>query len=124
MRQRGLGRAFAALLLLWFAVVTGAPSAFHSCPVHDRAHATGPDAQHGTHSHRLPDSGDHGACTCIGDCAVGGVAPGVPAARTNVVVAATSQVRAPLPAPDSPAVTAPAFVLPYANGPPGARRVA
>src|SRR5688572_23476436 len=124
MQRTGLGRVFAALLLLWFAVVTGAPTALHSCPVHDSTHASAPDLQHTAHSHQLPDSSDHTACTCIGDCAVGGVAPGIPAPRTNVVVAATSQVRAPLPAPDWPAVTAPAFVLPYANGPPGALRVA
>jgi hypothetical protein len=112
------------LLLLWFAVVTGAPAALHACPVHDATPAATPDAQHATHSHHLPDGDDHGGCTCIGDCVAGGVAPGLPATRATFVAATTESLRAPLPAPESPAVTPPAFVLPYANGPPGARRVA
>ncbi len=122
MRRTGIGRVSAALLLLWFAVVSGgAPAALHVCPVHDGAQAvTGSD--HAAHSHDAPADGGH-VCTCFGDCATGGVAPGIAAARTNIITAATVEPRAPLPAPDAPAVSAPAFVLPYANGPPGAHRV-
>jgi hypothetical protein len=125
MRRSGLERAFAVVMLLWFACITGAPAAFHSCPVHDATRAPAGAATHDAHSHHLPaPHGDHGACTCIGDCRAGGVAPGIPAAGAALPSVTRSQLRAPLPRPDSPALAPPAFLLPYANGPPGARRVA
>jgi hypothetical protein len=125
MRRTGLERVFAALMLLWFACITGAPASLHSCPVHDAVRAPGADTTHAAHSHEAPSpDGDHTACTCLGDCSAGGMAPGIPAARATLSAVAHAEVRAPLPQPDSPRLTAPAFLLPYANGPPGARRVA
>jgi hypothetical protein len=124
MRRTPLDRVFAAVVLLWFAFITGGPAALHSCPVHDDARAPVGAATHDAHSHQLPDSHDHSSCTCLGDCTAGGVAPVVPAARAALAHVTEPQVRAPLPQPDSPALAAPAFLLPCANGPPGARRVA
>lgn len=125
MRRSGLERVFAALMLLWFACITGAPASLHSCPVHDGARGSAGDATHAEHSHEVPSpQGDHTACTCLGDCSAGGIAPGIAAARTTLPAVVPTELPAPLPQPDSPAVTAPAFLLPYANGPPGARRVA
>lgn len=111
-------------MLLWFAWMTGAPASFHSCPVHDAARVPAGDT-HAAHSHQAPSpQGNHAACTCLGDCSAGGIAPGIPPARTTLPAVAAVEPTAPLPQPDSPALTAPAFLLPYANGPPGARRVA
>jgi hypothetical protein len=124
MRRHALGQFCAALLLIWFAVLTGAPSALHACPVHDPSFATAPDAQHNAHSHQTPQGGDHQACSCIGDCIANSVPPALPAGGEAFVVARTCVLEAPIQAPDSPAVTSPAFVLPYANGPPGSLRVA
>jgi hypothetical protein len=125
MTRSGLERIVAALVLLWYACVTGAPASFHACPVHDGDRGAGADATHAAHSHEAPGPGDHDACTCLGDCSAGGIAPAVPAARTTPPPAvAHTKVLAPLPQPESPALTAPAFLRPYANGPPGAGRVA
>jgi hypothetical protein len=124
LRRHRFGRACAALLLLWFAAIVGAPSALHSCAVHGTGGAAAPEAEHSAHSHQLPDGADHSACTCFGDCAAGGVPPAIPVARATFALAASDRIRAPLPAPDAPAVTTPAFLLPYANGPPGTARVA
>ena len=122
MPRQGLGRFCAALLLIWFAVLTGAPSALHACPVHDPSYATTPDAQHNAHSHQAPEGGDHQACTCIGDCVANSVPPALPAGGEMFALAPTYALQAPVPAPDSPVVTRPALVLPYANGPPGSLR--
>lgn len=125
MRRSGLERVFAALMLLWFACITGAPASLHSCPVHDPARVPTGDTAHAAHPHQSPSPhGDHAACTCLGDCSAGGMAPGIPAVRATLPAVAHTEPRAPLPQPDSPALTAPPFLLPYANGPPGARRVA
>lgn len=131
-----LKRAFAALLLLWFAVSTGEPAALHSCPVHDprasaqaRGTALGLDAQPGgalghSHSHQVPqrDSEQRG-CTCIGECSAGSSVTWLPGARVVLAVADVRQIRMELPPAESPAITAPAFLLPYANGPPSGGRV-
>jgi hypothetical protein len=118
-------RRFAAIMLLWFACITGAPASLHSCPVHDAARVPVGDTSHAAHSHQAPSPhGDHTACTCLGDCSAAGIAPVLAAARITLPAVAHSESRARLPQPDSPALTAPAFLLPYANGPPGARRVA
>jgi hypothetical protein len=125
MRRSGMERVFAAIMLLWFAGIIGAPASLHSCPVHDAARVPAGDTTHAAHSHQTPSRhGDHTGCTCLGDCSAGGIAPGIPAARTALPAVAGTELRAPLPQPDAPALTAPAFLLPYANGPPGARRVA
>jgi hypothetical protein len=134
MRRSRLERAFAAVLLLWFACMSGAPAALHSCPMHDAAlasagsldlaatHVGGP---HDAHAHHLPRrDNDHRACTCIGDCCANGLAPGLPAARVVLLEGSDGTARPPLPPPDSRALAAPEFLLPYANGPPGPARVA
>lgn len=123
MRRSRLERIFAALLLLWFACITGAPASFHSCPVHASGREPA-DATHAAHSHEAPSPGDHAACTCLGDCSAGGTAPAAPAARNSLPAVTHTELPAPLPQPISPALIAPAFLRPYANGPPGAGRVA
>ena len=67
MHQRLLERAFAALLLVWFTVLSGEPAALHSCPVHDVPLHAGHAAAHASHSHTAPEHGtSHKACTGIG----------------------------------------------------------
>jgi len=137
MHRYGLERPFAALLLLWFAVITGELAALHSCPVHDApasAPAGGTAHAHDAHSvrpashspsHPIPERDDgHRSCTCIDDCNAGAVAAGIPGARMVLVVAGVRQIRVELPPAESPGITAPAFLLPYANGPPHHGRVA
>jgi hypothetical protein len=120
MRRSGLERILAALALLWFACITGAPASFHSCPVHDGARGPTRHATHTAHSHEAPTPGDHAACTCVGDCSAGGIVPVVPAGRTTLSGVTRPAPPGPRPQPDSPALSAPPFLLPYANGPPGA----
>jgi hypothetical protein len=122
MLRNRVGRVCATLLLLWFAVTSGAPSLLHTCPVHDTV-ATAID-DHGEHAHQAPDGADHATCTCFGDCATSGVAPGLPAARATIALGTTSEIPEPSHGHLSPAATRPALVLPYANGPPGSVRVA
>jgi hypothetical protein len=123
MRRPGLQRVFAATMLLWFACVTGAPEAWHSCPVHDVAVASPAHGGHAAHAHQ-PARGDtdRNTCTCIGDCCAAGATPSLPAERTALVVVASQSLQAAFPQPVSPALAAPAFLHPYANGPPGAPR--
>src|SRR3712207_1825677 len=87
MRRHSLHRAFAALLAVWFAVVTAEPAALHQCPMHDQALApaavaNATPADHGgyashvhvtagqtkpAHDGGQEPSGGH-ACTCMGQC--------------------------------------------------------
>jgi hypothetical protein len=123
MRRRPLDRAFAALLLVWFAIVLAEPAALHACPMHD-APPQASDAGH-SHSHQAPAPRDqHRGCTCIGDCSAGGSVAGVPPRSVHLADAPVRCHPAALPPAISPAITAPAFLLPYANGPPGGRHVA
>jgi hypothetical protein len=135
MRQRPVHRAFAALLLLWFAAVVAEPAALHACPVHDpltlaaaEPHAaSGGDhgAAHADPTHQAPGHGDapH-QCLCIGDCAASAPPAVLAAGSTVLAVVVLIDGRVALPQIDSPRGRAPAFLLPYPNGPPAASRVA
>ena len=130
MHRNRVERAFAAVLLLWFACITGAPAALHACPVHDGGSGAlvAPGAEHsgahGAHGRQIPEGGgEHAACTCVGDCSAAGVVPALPAAHARLITGWVGP-NAALPMHDSPALVASAFVLPYANGPPGPARVA
>jgi hypothetical protein len=119
------GRVFAALLLIWFAVISGEPRALHSCPVHDVPAHVGHAAAHAVHSHAPPPDGrGRATCTCIGDCNVGGFAPAIPSPRITIgAVATTRELRVAEPPLASALPAAAPFLLPYANGPPADRRV-
>jgi hypothetical protein len=123
MHRHLLRRAFASLLLVWFAIVLAEPAVLHGCPMHDAA-TPARGATH-SHSHEAPAPQDeHLGCTCIGDCSAGASVAGVPARSVRLADAPVSRYRAALPPATSPVVTASAFLLPYANGPPGGRHVA
>ena len=122
MHRHLVGRALAAVLLIWFAVISGEPRALHSCPVHDIPAHAGHAATHASHSHTTHGPG-HAVCTCLGACAAGGLVPAVPSARVTIGSGTTREPRAPLPPVASALPTAAPFLLPYANGPPAARRV-
>lgn len=127
MHRHWLERAFAAFVLVWFVVVTTEPAVLHSCPVHGPvAGAAVAAEQHGAgHSDasRAPDD-HHAACTCVGDCSAGGFSVGLLTAEQRLVAATPRNSRAAPTQADLPRITAPPFLLPYANGPPGIRIVA
>jgi hypothetical protein len=134
-------------MLLWFALVTAEPALLHSCPVHSgtsssHAAAAAEHAEHdfaaGAHAshadaatpaaHESPahdgDAPEQHRCACIGDCSSGAVITGLPAARPSVVASVQWIVRTSIAPGDAPLVTAPEFLRPYANGPPGGLRIA
>jgi hypothetical protein len=49
------------------------------------------------------------------------MAAGIPGSRVVLAITEAWQIHLDLPGATSPAITAPAFLLPYANGPPGGR---
>ena len=147
MRRSPLGSAFAAALLVWFALVSAEPAFLHSCPVHGGAsstHAAAEPATHGDHDSGTAAHSAHASrgapsahessshdeapeqhrCACIGDCSSGPAIAGLPAGSTAVIASADWIVRASIARDDSPLVTAPAFLRPYANGPPSGHVIA
>jgi hypothetical protein len=123
MHRRLLDRALTALLLVWFAIVLAEPAALHACPMHDVPAQT--SAAGHSHSHQGPAPQDqHRGCTCIGHCSAGTSVAGVPAPSVWIAVTPVSRFRAAFAPATSSAGTAPAFLLPYANGPPARRHVA
>lgn len=122
MRHHVWNRACAAVLALWFAIVTGAPVGIHPCPVHDGPAA--PSASHAAHghahgaSHHSQGHGGAGAqCHCIGQCCVstGAAIPGALVATFAIVTVAVREAAHPAYAYVHVAA---AHVLPFANGPP------
>ena len=150
MGHRPLQRALSTLLVAWFALVTLEPVALHSCPVHGWSSAAplgpapvssgavnpagatpvplGADADdHADHGPAIPahsGDGEEHDCACIGDCAPPSSASALPATRTAFVQTDTRQIRLERPSAESPSITAPEFLLPYANGPPAGHRIA
>jgi hypothetical protein len=146
MRRSPLGNAFAAVMLLWFALVTAEPAVLHSCPVHS-GHVQGSTVNRGEHD-AASGAGDHShhaasgspaaqeaqshdgdapaahRCACIGDCSTGTSIAGLPSARVAIATSVEWQVRGTVVRDASPIVTAPEFLRPYANGPPSGRRIA
>jgi hypothetical protein len=122
MPRHWLSRAFAALVLLWFAVVTTEPAALHLCPVHGAPAAAGATAEHvgDGHSHHGPSQGgEQTTCTCIGDCSAGGFSVALSSPAQPLVVVAPESSEGPRLETGRPRIPAAAFLLPYANGPPG-----
>ncbi len=133
-------------MLLWFALITAGPAVLHPCPVH-----SGTSAAHGTvgHGDLEPTAGDHAGhiqhgtpaaqpeshshgggdpeqhrCACIGDCSSGTFVSGLPSGHAALVDVAAWTDRTPATRDESAIVTAPAFLRPYANGPPLGLRIA
>ncbi len=133
MRTHPVKRVLAAFLLLWFAVVTVEPAALHACPVHSgavpaAAESSDPHAGHGvSHAATAPGEGGHERqdhqCLCIGDCAAA-VAAALLTATPQLTAAVAYPEHSGIAEPGVPRIRAPAFLLPYPNGPPAARIVA
>lgn len=125
MTRSWVERALAAVMAVWFVLVTIEPAALHSCPMHGghtAAHAAATAAAHVGDHHaghagtpEAPTAAQH--CTCLGDCA--GAALAVLPARAHTpwpaAVAAVSSLP-PLEAGFTP--PAASFARPFANGPP------
>lgn len=147
MHRSPLGSAFAAVMLLWFALITAEPAVLHSCPVHSGAsspHGSAPSShgagnaaadEHAGHEQHSPvsahpsqshdgDTPDQHRCACIGDCSSGPSASGLPAASASPAAAIEWAVRHSVIRDESVIVTAPAFLRPFANGPPAGHRIA
>ena len=128
MTRSWVERALAAVMAVWFVLVTIEPAALHSCPMHGghtaaHAAATAPAAAHAPDHHAghavtpeaPPAAAQH--CTCLGDCAGGALAVLPSRAHTPwpAAVAAVSSLP-PLEAGFTP--PAAPFALPFGNGPP------
>jgi hypothetical protein len=137
MLRHALHRAFSALLALWFALVTGAPTLVHSCPMHDGplaiVPAAGPShqaramqavhAMHAVHAaHGDHDrSGDRGhSCSCLGRCSAAAGAA-LPAGGRLAWLAGVVDVEPRLDAAPRYVPAAVDFLRPFANGPPTSR---
>lgn len=133
--MRGLARrACAGVLALWFLAGGVAHAAgAHHCPHHDalpsgeEAASAHPGAQPpaAVHSagHAAPENpaapaGDHGPCTCVGQCHAGSV-PGLPATPDPSTAAAgnVDPSTASVPSPPARRALVP-FALPWGNAPP------
>jgi hypothetical protein len=134
MRLTTTRRAIAALLAVWFTLVSVDPMWLHACPMHGgvslrvehdgalHAAAQSEQSGHGHHTERSapqPSHEGHG-CLCLGDCQSGGSAP-LPA------MAAALPTHEIVGAPVSPPVfwrihraAWLAYLLPYAHAPPTA----
>lgn len=127
MPRHPLERLFAAFVLLWFVVVTTEPAVLHACPVHGASPADGMPAEHhtGGHSHsESAPSDDDSACTCVGDCNAGGFSVAVSSAEQRLAVIMPRGNEGPRLETELPRIVAPAFLLPYAIGPPRVRALA
>jgi hypothetical protein len=133
MRLTATRRAIAALLAVWFTLVSVDPMWLHACPMHGGGSlrvenhgaldAAGPQhaAHHGTTERSAPETPHEGhTCLCLGDCQSGGSAP-LPATAASVP---TDDI---VGAPASPPVfwrvhraAWLAYLLPYAHAPPTA----
>jgi hypothetical protein len=127
-RHRGT-RALAAFILAWFVAVATELPLLHACAVHGTA-ASASAEQHGPAHHGALDSnthetpGDHAACSCMGDCSAGGFSVGLWSPEHRFSVAPARDAGVVFFEADAARLPAPAFLLPYANGPPGTSVVA
>jgi hypothetical protein len=111
-------RLTAAVLGLWFGIMTAEPARLHACPMHDLAMAnvgTHQMAHHHGASH--DQNSEKHSCTCVGTCAATAApsAPVSPAVPVSIVAVSDEGIAAL-----ARAVVAPAFAIPFANGPPTA----
>lgn len=116
-----------ALLLVFIGVGTTEAYAVRECPHHDPAGSLAADDHRAPHDVvRVPEEGDrrpaHDStqppCSCVGTCHASADAPLGSTAPVRVHLADRIAVQAP-PAPSiSPLPDAPAYLLPYPNGPP------
>ena len=125
MRDHRLKRAFAALVLLWFVVATTQADTLHRCSVHGASVATtehGGGAGHSHHAEAPAD--DEATCSCVGDCSAGGFSVAISGAEQRLVTVTLHDTGGSRIDTDAPKIAAPAFFLPYANGPPELRTLA
>jgi len=138
-RRNWVYRAFAGIISAWLVICLVEPAQLHTCAMHGGlaiggahaiAHGTGGHAGSAAHhaapspaaastqSHhdRDSDSQSH-QCSCLGDCSVGKTPLSLPGATAALQAAPIGRV-AVTPAGEVPAITAPQFLLPFANGPP------
>ena len=119
MRARHLvHRLFAALVGLWFGVLTAEPASLHACPMHDpvaAAATSGASQGHAHHAGTDRESPGSHHCTCIGTCATA-AAPASPVAGPIPVALAMS--KDPGIAAYTRFASAIEFAIPFANGPP------
>ncbi len=110
-------------MLTWFVVVTTEPAALHLCPVHAAPVST--EGHAGAHAHQQPSpNGEQAACTCVGDCSAGGFSVALSSAEQRFTAAPPRTSDGPGLEVELPRIPAPAFFLPYANGPPELRSLA
>jgi hypothetical protein len=130
MRRSSSGRVFASLFAFWFAFSLAEPAAMHSCPMHGAGeasvHAHGAVAHHAGGTQHSSSDSDHAArhCTCLGSCCASSANAAVPCAGVSLETVAAYATERRTPGLRARAITAPAFFLPYANGPPGPATVA
>src|SRR5687768_9465855 len=125
MRDHRPKRAFAALVLLWFVVATTQAETLHRCSVHGAPVATNEDAGAAGHSHHAKGPADDAAtCSCVGDCSAGGFSVAMARPEHRLVSVALQDSEPQRIDTNAPKLTAPAFLLPYANGPPELRILA
>jgi hypothetical protein len=128
MRHRAVFRFVSALVAVWLAIVLAEPAALHVCAAHDGAPAAsaaidaGQHAGHHVHGAAANAGGEHGdvpathGCSCLGHCA-GSASPVILATTLDgalVVLGSSDRTTAEL----GFTPLAPAFLLPFANGPP------
>ena len=129
-------------MLLWFGLVSAEPALLHACPVHSGVSAShdDPGTGHGAHGAAVAhaahsahasqastgqqDAPEKHRCACIGDCSSGTSATGLPEVFAGFATGTEWIAPASIVPDDSATVTAPAFLRPYANGPPRGRRIA
>jgi len=143
-RRNWLYRSFAGIMSVWLAICLVEPAQLHTCAMHGglaieggvhsagvhspRAHAAhaAPAAHRGIHGSDATPTGSRQDqdsdtqskhCSCLGDCSVGKTAISLPGSSTQLQQLAISASASAFPR-DVPAVSAPHFLLPFANGPP------
>ena len=125
MRDHRLKRAFAALVLLWFVVATTQADTLHRCSLHGTSPATNEHAGAAGHSHHAQaPADDEATCSCVGDCSAGGFSVALARPEHRLVSVALQDGEPQRLDTDAPKLTAAAFLLPYANGPPELRILA
>jgi hypothetical protein len=136
MHRHGVQRAFAIILVAWFAALTAEPVTLHPCPMHDAVLLMQPRAGHHASGMSMPMSGDgaamhahghdempaphapgHHRCTCLGHCTATSATalPASPLTITGALLAEPDDTGLP----DHRYVpVATEHVLPFSNAPP------
>lgn len=115
-------RALATLSALWFAILVVAGPLVHVCAMHDgmprgSADAGAGHAMHGDGHEQAPVDDDCEHCTCVGECAVAGMAPAL-ASRHRTPAAVVDRTVVVARGAPGPSTGSPATRLPFSVGPP------